>query len=59
MSTKEKYSQKEVNYRAGTVDRRCGLCTMFRRPDSCTAVRGVISAKALCDIYKRIKRHGH
>ena len=34
-------------------DQRCGLCTMFRSPHTCTAVAGVISPQGWCKIFKR------
>ena len=37
----------------GTHNRRCGLCTMFRSPSSCTAVVGPISAQAVCRYFER------
>jgi len=49
----EKASKALVNYRLGTVSRRCELCTMFRPPSSCTAVEGRISPIDLCDYFKR------
>jgi len=32
---------------------RCGLCTMFRKPSSCTAVMGTISPQGWCKLFKR------
>jgi hypothetical protein len=48
----EKATKKEAHYRPGSTDKRCGLCTMFRPPDSCTAVKGHISEADLCDYFK-------
>jgi NADH:ubiquinone oxidoreductase subunit len=43
-------SKQEVNYRAATeTGRRCGTCSMFRGPNSCTLVKGVISPGDVCD----------
>ena len=36
-------------------NRKCALCTMFERPNGCTAVKGEISPKALCDLFE-VKR---
>ena len=48
-----KRSHKDVNYRTGTGDRKCGLCTMFVPPRSCTAVEDPISSQGLCDLFVR------
>lgn len=42
-----------AHYRLGSNTTRCLLCTMFRSPDSCTAVTGKISPKGLCNYFKR------
>ena len=49
----KKETKEEVNFREGTPNKRCGLCTMFRPPASCTAVQGVIDAHDLCDLFER------
>lgn len=51
----DKASKSVVHYRAGTKDRRCSLCSMFRPPAECTAVKGDISPYKLCDYFKRKK----
>ena len=43
--------QASVNYRAGTPEQSCASCVNFMPPESCAAVSGVISPKALCDLY--------
>jgi hypothetical protein len=55
-----KQSKQAVNYRAGRPNRRCGLCTMFRRTlpakpygNACTAVQGPIDEDDVCNIFKR------
>ena len=48
-----KDSKTVANYRAGTPNKRCALCTMFRPPASCTAVRGPIDPDDVCDYFKR------
>ena len=50
-----KLSKAAADYRQGEPNRRCGLCTMFERPNGCTAVKGEISPKALCDLFE-VKR---
>lgn len=43
-----------TNYRpSGDPARRCGTCSMFRPPDACTLVRGVIRRDAVCDEWER------
>jgi hypothetical protein len=52
----EKYPKRAVNYRKGTRDHKCGLCTMFRHGtvgDWCTAVQGAIDAEDTCDIFEK------
>jgi hypothetical protein len=48
-----KVSKASVHYRGGVKDRRCGVCTMYVKPNGCTAVRGSISPHALCDLFER------
>ena len=48
-----KAAKTEAHYRDGSGDRHCALCTMFRPPDSCTAVSGNISPDGLCDYFRR------
>lgn len=33
--------------------RRCGFCSMWRSPGTCTAVEGRISPRGYCKYYKR------
>lgn len=47
-----KESKADAHYRPGSRRQRCGLCTMFRPPSSCTKVRGDIAPSALCDYYE-------
>lgn len=46
-------SKEQADYREGSSDERCGLCTMFRPPSSCTYVHGRIAASAVCDFFER------
>ena len=48
-----KATKASVHYRGGVKDRRCGVCTMYVKPNGCTAVRGSISPHALCDLFER------
>lgn len=45
-------SKAVAHYRAGSRRERCGLCTMFVAPSSCTKVRGDISPSAVCDYFE-------
>jgi hypothetical protein len=49
-----KATKAEANYRrpAPARDRRCAVCTMFRPPESCTAVEGRISREATCKYFE-------
>lgn len=43
-------SKASVNYRpAETLEERCGTCSMFREPNACTLVAGVIRRDDVCD----------
>jgi hypothetical protein len=48
-----KKTKEETNYRTGRENHRCGICTMFRKPDGCTAVTGTIRPYATCDLFER------
>jgi hypothetical protein len=48
-----KKTKEETNYRTGNSRRRCGICTMFVKPDGCTAVSGIIRPFGDCDLYER------
>lgn len=51
-----KSSQAEVGYVGHPIgDERCGLCTMFRAPDSCSAVMGDISPDGHCRLFRRAR----
>lgn len=53
----DKSTKAEANYRPSTgAGRRCDNCTMWRPPESCTAVKGKIEADAVCDYFKRLPR---
>lgn len=45
-------SKPQVHYRDATdADRRCGTCSMFRAPNGCTLVKGLIRPGGVCDRY--------
>lgn len=49
-----KQTKQQVNYRPAERNKRCGLCTMFRKPNGCTAVQGPVDpAHGLCDLFNR------
>lgn len=48
----EKSSKAEADYRDGTAEEHCAVCTMFRPPNSCTAVKGMIREDGVCDYFK-------
>ncbi len=40
----------------GNEDRHCGVCTMFREPNRCTAVQGAVNADVgLCRYFEKRK----
>lgn len=48
-----KKTKEAVNYRNGTLKARCGSCAHFnKKAGSCSVVRGMINAGALCDAYE-------
>jgi len=52
----EKATHRRANYRAGSGDRRCKNCTMFRPPGSCTAVQSPIKPEDVCDYFQRSRK---
>lgn len=43
-------SKQQTHYRtASEPGRRCGSCSMFREPNACTLVQGLIQADGVCD----------
>lgn len=44
-----KVSKDSVDYRPGTNEEHCGICTMFREPNRCTLVAGIIRKPDTCD----------
>jgi len=51
-----KMTKGEVKYRLGTPTDHCGICTMFREPDQCTAVEGEIGRHMVCDLFEALER---
>src|SRR5437879_2970406 len=52
-----KSTKQKVHYKSGPVTNNpCKSCSMFRAPNSCTAVFGVISPMGHCKLYKPIKK---
>jgi hypothetical protein len=49
LTKNSKLSKSEVNYRPATGANKCGTCSMFRGPNGCTLVEGVISKGDVCD----------
>ena len=40
----------------GNEPRHCGICTMFRKPDKCTAVKGWVNADiGICKFFEKRK----
>lgn len=48
----DKATKAEAHYREGSAKKHCGICTMFRAPRACTAVKGDIRLTGLCDYFK-------
>jgi hypothetical protein len=53
-----KATKEQANYRDGTDERHCSICTMFRPPASCSSVEGEIAPQKLCDYFKRKPKFG-
>lgn len=50
----KKISKAKAAYRAHVVaHKRCGTCSMFRKPNSCTLVEGDISPQGVCKHWER------
>jgi hypothetical protein len=50
----EKISKLEAHYQSMPFGaQRCARCTMFRSPDTCTAVRGEVEYKGWCKLFER------
>ena len=54
----DKFDHTSVDYREGERDKRCGVCTMFRAPSSCTEVVSPIKPSGMCDLFRRRKGDG-
>jgi hypothetical protein len=54
MDVDEKVSKASVNFRRAEhpSEERCGICSMFRAPASCTLVGGVIGQSMVCDEFR-------
>lgn len=50
-----KLTKSAARYHLGTNAEHCGICTMFRHPDSCTAVVGKIRWMDTCKLFERRK----
>lgn len=48
-----KTTNAAAHYRAGSRNRRCSLCMMFRPPTGCTAIVGPVSKDGVCDYFER------
>src|SRR5581483_11872950 len=51
-AVKDKVAKAKVHYRVGSKDRHCSICTMWKPPHGCSAVKGTIAPKGVCDLYK-------
>lgn len=48
-----KVTKAQAHYRGGNSTKYCSVCNMYRAPNSCTAVRGQISPRGLCDYFEK------
>ncbi len=53
-----KATKAKAHYRIGNKAKRCGICTMFRAPHSCTSVEGTIRPGGLCDYFEAKAEEG-
>lgn len=49
-----KVTRRTANYRDGTREKHCSICTMWEPPSSCSAVAGEISPRGWCK-YGKLK----
>lgn len=54
-SVEQKATKAKAHYRGGTQQKHCRICSMFRGPHGCTAVKGQISPHGVCDYFERKK----
>lgn len=52
----KKISKAQANYRGGYSWHRCINCTMFQKPNGCTAVEGTIRPQDLCKLFEPKKK---
>lgn len=52
----EKVTKESVDYRRSDGPDHCGACVMFRHPNRCTLVLGIIREEDTCDRFKRRKK---
>ena len=52
-SSENKSTKKEANYHEPVLYEPCRTCSMFVKPNECTAVEGRISPAGHCDYYER------
>ena len=53
----QKITKDAAKYeRAKSSTKRCGTCSMFRPPLSCTLVKGEIAASAVCKYWEARKQ---
>lgn len=56
MFYEEKDSKAEAKYQDNPhKGQKCEQCTMWRPPNQCSAVKGIISPNGWCSYYKRSK----
>jgi len=48
-----KQLKSEVDYKRGTPEEHCGICTHFRPPEACKKVAGVIKRVEWCQLFER------
>lgn len=49
----QKKPKGEVHYRNGWGSNYCAVCTMYVKPNQCTAVDGYIAPYAYCDLFEK------
>lgn len=55
----QKATKTQAHYRHGDKAEHCGICSMFRPPAACTAVRGFIAKQAVCKFFEKKKNLDH
>ena len=55
VETHSRATKSAVNYRHGSITRRCGICTFMLMDGTCQVVQGKVKPNDVCDLFVRTK----